>query len=121
MNGRIGKVIRCVFRNSGNDSLDLMTSKVVVERTALYDSGDKGISVGENTTLLHALLVQAASLEPTDSFLLAYLKGDWNAAQKLSSQLSSGSAELLTLKSEVDRKLAEAHEFSELLSSFRKR
>jgi hypothetical protein len=47
-----GKVINCVFRNSGNDALDLMTSKVVVERTALYDSGDKGISVGENTTLL---------------------------------------------------------------------
>ncbi|MBU2874301.1 hypothetical protein [Marinobacter salexigens] len=79
------------------------------------------VALGENTTLLHVLLVQAASLEPTDSFLLAYLNGDWDAAQELSSQLSSGSAELLALKTEVDRKLTEAREFSELLSFFRKR
>lgn len=47
-----GEVINCVFRNSGNDALDLMTSRVVIDRTEIYDSGDKGISVGENTTLL---------------------------------------------------------------------
>lgn len=47
-----GKVVNCTFRHSGNDSLDLMTSKIVVDGTAIYDSGDKGISVGENTILL---------------------------------------------------------------------
>jgi hypothetical protein len=47
-----GKVVNCVFRHAGNDSLDLMTSQVVIDNTSIYDSGDKGISVGENTTLL---------------------------------------------------------------------
>ncbi|MEE2886689.1 MAG: CotH kinase family protein [Planctomycetota bacterium] len=46
-----GKVNNCLFRNSGNDSLDLMTSKIVVDGTRILDSGDKGISVGENTLL----------------------------------------------------------------------
>lgn len=79
------------------------------------------VALGENTTLLHALLAQAASLEPADSFLLAYLNGDWEAAQELSSQLTCASPELLVIKSEIDRKLAEAHEFSDLLGFFRKR
>lgn len=79
------------------------------------------VALGDNTTLLHALLAQAASLEPADSFLLAYLNGDWEAAQGLSAQLSSASSELLAIKTEIDRKLNEAHEFSELLSFFRKK
>lgn len=79
------------------------------------------VALGENTTLLHALLAQATSLEPADSFLLAYLKGDWDKAQELSSQLSSTSPELHALKAEIDRKLYEAHEFSELLTYFRKK
>jgi hypothetical protein len=79
------------------------------------------VALEDNTTLLHALLAQAASLEPADSFLLAYLNGDWEAAQELSSQLSSASTELLAIKTEIDRKLNEAHEFSELLSFFRKK
>lgn len=44
-----GKVIDCVFRRAGNDALDLMTSQIVVDGTRILDSGDKGISVGENT------------------------------------------------------------------------
>ena len=47
-----GKVIDCEFIESGNDSLDLMTAKVVVNRTKILDAGDKGISVGEGSTLL---------------------------------------------------------------------
>ena len=47
-----GVVVDCDFRESGNDFLDLMTSKVVVHGTNLVGGGDKGISVGENTTLL---------------------------------------------------------------------
>ncbi|AXS81902.1 hypothetical protein D0851_01900 [Marinobacter sp. Arc7-DN-1] len=77
------------------------------------------VALGDNTTLLHALLAQAASLEPSDSFLLAYLNGDWETAQELSSQISSGSPELFALKTEIDRKLREAHEFSDLLDLFR--
>jgi len=77
------------------------------------------VTLGENTTLLHALLAQAASLEPADSFLLAYLNGDWERAQKLSHEISSASPELRALKTEIDRKLKEAHEFSDLLNLFR--
>lgn len=79
------------------------------------------VTLGENTTLLHALLAQAASLDPADSFLLAYMNGDWEAAQELSSRISSVSPELLAIKTEIDRKLNEAHEFSELLNVFRKK
>ena len=46
-----GRVVGCLFRGSGNDSLDLMTSNIVVDRTRIIDSGDKGISVGENTVV----------------------------------------------------------------------
>jgi hypothetical protein len=49
-----GKILDCVFRRSGNDALDLMTSRVVVQGTKISDSRDKGISVGEDTTLFVA-------------------------------------------------------------------
>ena len=39
----------CSFVDNGNDSLDLMTSNVVVEGVFIARSGDKGISVGEDT------------------------------------------------------------------------
>lgn len=78
-------------------------------------------ALGNNTTLLHALLAQAAALEPADSFLLAYLNGDWDKAQKLSSDIDSDSSAILLLKSEIDRKIQEAKEFSELLGLFRKK
>ena len=45
------RVVGCVFHHSGNDALDLMTSKVDVSDCHFHDTGDKGISVGEATTL----------------------------------------------------------------------
>ncbi len=45
------RIIGCVFHHSGNDALDLMTSKVEVTDCHFHDTGDKGISVGEATTL----------------------------------------------------------------------
>ncbi len=49
----IGKSILdgCTFRNSGNDALDLMSSRVVVANSRIHGSQDKGISVGEGTVL----------------------------------------------------------------------
>jgi hypothetical protein len=47
-----GTIERCEFRNSGNDGLDLMTSRVIVLDTLLQGNRDKGISVGEDTKLL---------------------------------------------------------------------
>lgn len=42
-------VIDCTFIDAGNDALDLMTSIVAVTGTKLHGSGDKGISIGEDT------------------------------------------------------------------------
>jgi len=44
-------VVDCEFHHSGNDALDLMTSQVKVTNCYFHDTGDKGISVGEATTL----------------------------------------------------------------------
>tara|TARA_B100001105_G_C22353042_1_gene426605 strand:- start:417 stop:1088 length:672 start_codon:yes stop_codon:yes gene_type:complete len=79
------------------------------------------VALGKNSDLLQTLLSQATALDPGDSFLLAYIEGDWEQAQNLSSQISCGTPELLALKAEVDRKLAEAHEFDDLLNFFRKK
>lgn len=44
-------IVDCEFHHCGNDALDLMTSKVKVTNCYFHDTGDKGISVGEATTL----------------------------------------------------------------------
>jgi hypothetical protein len=42
---------RCHFVSSGNDSIDLMTSKATISDCVFDDAGDKGISVGESSRL----------------------------------------------------------------------
>ncbi|MBE9536645.1 MAG: CotH kinase family protein [Proteobacteria bacterium] len=42
----------CRFTNSGNDAIDLMTSKAVLIDTIIENSGDKGVSVGEGAQLV---------------------------------------------------------------------
>ena len=37
------------FDNPNNDSIDIMESRVLIDNTEIYNSGDKGISVGENS------------------------------------------------------------------------
>lgn len=44
-------IVGCKFYESGNDALDLMTSKIRIERCEFFDCGDKGVSVGEGTFL----------------------------------------------------------------------
>lgn len=78
------------------------------------------VALGSNSDLLQVLLSQATALDPGDSFLLAYVEGDWERAHSLSSQISSGTPELLALKAQVDLKLVEAHEFDDLLNFLRK-
>ena len=38
------------FINSGNDSIDFMESDGLVKNNYIYKSGDKGVSVGENSS-----------------------------------------------------------------------
>lgn len=47
-----GTVARCEFVRSGNDSLDLMASDIVIQDCLLFESADKGVSVGEGTNAL---------------------------------------------------------------------
>ena len=40
------------FNNSKNDSIDIMESTVLIDSTKLLKSGDKGVSIGENSNVL---------------------------------------------------------------------
>ena len=46
------EIVRGRFENAGNDAIDFMSSEAVIRDTEIYRSGDKGISVGENSTIL---------------------------------------------------------------------
>jgi len=41
-----------IFSNPNNDSIDIMESRVLVDSTEIFNSGDKGISVGENSNVI---------------------------------------------------------------------
>ena len=41
-----------MFKNPKNDSIDLMESNVIIASSRMFRSGDKGISVGENSNVL---------------------------------------------------------------------
>ena len=43
---------KSIFVNPKNDSIDIMESRVLVDSTEIYNSGDKGISVGENSNVI---------------------------------------------------------------------
>ena len=43
---------RCEFINSGNDAIDMMTSRAFLHDTIISNSRDKGVSVGEKSYLL---------------------------------------------------------------------
>jgi len=45
------RIVRCDFFDSGNDSIDLMTSFAEVADCSFRNAGDKGISVGEDSRL----------------------------------------------------------------------
>lgn len=47
-----GTIERCIFEASGNDAVDLMTSEVLVADSRLAHSTDKGLSVGEDATVV---------------------------------------------------------------------
>ncbi|MEE2940151.1 MAG: CotH kinase family protein [Planctomycetota bacterium] len=46
------EVAGCLFDGSGNDAVDLMTTTATVSDTRFIESGDKGISVGEDSQLV---------------------------------------------------------------------
>lgn len=73
------------------------------------------VALGKNSNLLHALLAQASALEPADSLLMAYLTGDWKKAEQLTNEVKSESPGLCALCDEIKKKIAEAHEFDDLL------
>jgi hypothetical protein len=44
------RILACRFKNIGNDGLDLMTSTAKINDCVFINTGDKGISVGENSS-----------------------------------------------------------------------
>ena len=73
-------VRNCVFRGSGNDALDLMGSKVVVVDCLMEENGDKGISVGERSTLLainNRLVGNQIGVQAKDGSLAAIYNTDF--------------------------------------------
>ena len=45
------RIVGCHFEGSGNDAVDLMTSKAEIADCHFVDAGDKGVSVGEDSRL----------------------------------------------------------------------
>ncbi|MEC4726807.1 hypothetical protein HWQ46_14730 [Shewanella sp. D64] len=78
------------------------------------------LALGKNQSLLHALLAQSATLEPSDNILLAYLQGDLDRAVEMSSLMTTDNEAVNQLKLHVERSRREAVEFDDLLDQFRK-
>ena len=78
------------------------------------------LALGKNQSLLHALLAQSATLEPSDNILLAYLQGDLDRAVEMSSLITTDNEAVNQLKLHVERSRREALEFDALLDQFRK-
>lgn len=77
------------------------------------------VALGDNTSLLHALLAQSASLSPADGLLMNYLNGDIVEANRLAQLIEPDTQELTALKNSVESKFREAQEFDSLLDQFR--
>jgi hypothetical protein len=69
-----------VIRNSKNDAIDLMESKVLVEGVELISSGDKGVSVGEASEVLifnTRMEGNAIGVEVKDDSIAAIVNSDF--------------------------------------------
>lgn len=47
-----GRIEDCEFISSGNDAIDVSGSRISVQLTKIYGTGDKGLSIGENSQLI---------------------------------------------------------------------
>jgi hypothetical protein len=68
--------------NAGNDAIDLMTSSVQILSIDLMGSGDKGISVGENSRALAwnvRLQKNVIGIEAKDASLISVINSDFTA------------------------------------------
>ena len=45
------EIVNCIFKNSGNDAIDAMTSNVKITDTYISEAGDKGLSAGESSVV----------------------------------------------------------------------
>ena len=51
-----GSTTNSYFESNGNDAIDLRTTTVDIKNNFIHDSEDKGISVGENSTLKYIII-----------------------------------------------------------------
>lgn len=76
------------------------------------------VALGENTNLMQALLVQASTLEPVDSILMAFFNGDIEMAYDLVNQIKHTGA-MSILAEVITAKYKESVKFDELLDFLR--
>ena len=77
------------------------------------------LALGKNQSLLHALLAQAAAMDPADNLLLAYLQGDLDKADQMASLIDTDNHAVNHLKRHVEKARREAVEFEDVLTHFR--
>lgn len=75
------------------------------------------LALGDNLSLMHALLAQSAAMSPADNLLLAYLQGDLDKAMTLLSSMDNDAVEPLRLH--IEKAHRQAVEFDDLLEQFR--
>ncbi len=101
------------FMQALSGEFDLYTTKLPNPFSILPQ-----LALGKNQSLLHALLVQSAALEPAESMLLSYLNGDLEKAGQLAASINEDNEALYQFKKFIKQKQCEADEFYELLQKF---
>ena len=76
-------------------------------------------ALGKNTSLLQALLAQSAALDPMDSVLASYLRGDIEQAYRQISNITEKQTLALPLINKIQQAYKEAIDFDDLLDQMR--
>ncbi|MBO1270262.1 hypothetical protein J3L11_01140 [Shewanella sp. 4t3-1-2LB] len=77
------------------------------------------LSLGKNTGLLQALLVQASTLSTLDSAIGALMRKDWLAAKQLTESLSNDVPGILEMKELIEKEIKSAQDFDDTLDIMR--
>ncbi|TCS43103.1 hypothetical protein [Reinekea marinisedimentorum] len=100
---------------------DMETADLDVKRLPNPFATLPQVALGKNSGLLHALLTQAAALEPEDALLNAYLAGDYSKAQEIAKNLDTDQPVLNALCMNIEQIIQEAEEFRDTINLFNKR
>ncbi|WP_139326914.1 hypothetical protein [Shewanella sp. UCD-KL21] len=102
--------------------IDTFASDVDLYKTRLPNpfSTLPQVALGDNTGILHALLINSSTLTSTDSILMAYLQRDFIKAKQLCEYLDDSVLGIKALKQSIEIELQQANEFDDLLDQMKK-